>query len=180
MNTEIMGVFAAFIITILLAYPLGKYMTKVFKGEKVWTDFLSPVEKLIFRLSGVDPDKKMDWKENLKSMLMINLFFFIWAYLLLLIKHPFMNPMNIGSMEAALAFNTAASFVSNTNLQHYSGETGASYFAQVFILMFLQFVSAATGIASASILFKGLSQRQASDLGNFYNLLVKSVTRILL
>ncbi|MGE5410693.1 MAG: potassium-transporting ATPase subunit KdpA [Clostridiales bacterium] len=180
MNTEIMGVFAAFIITILLAYPLGKYMTKVFKGEKVWTDFLSPVEKLIFRLSGVDPDKKMDWKENLKSMLMINLFFFLWAYLLLLIKHPFMNPMNIGSMEAALAFNTVASFVSNTNLQHYSGETGASYFAQVFILMFLQFVSAATGIASASILFKGLSQRQASDLGNFYNLLVKSVTRILL
>src|ERR1035441_10696995 len=77
-------------------------------------------------------------------------------------------------MEPTLAFNTAASFVSNTNLQHYSGETGASYFSQLLILVFLQFVSAATGIAALALLFKGLVQKQASDLGNFYNLFLKT------
>lgn len=180
MNTEIFGITAAFILTVLLAYPLGKYMSKVFKGEKVWSDFFRPLEKMIFRISGVDPEKPMDWKECLKAMLLINLVFFLWAYLLLLIKHPFLNPMDIPGMEASLAYNTATSFVSNTNLQHYKPETGASYFTQIFILMFLQFVSAATGIAAAAMLFKGLAQRQMSDLGNFYNLLVKSCTRILL
>jgi K+-transporting ATPase ATPase A chain len=88
--------------------------------------------------------------------------------------------MAIPGMEAALAFNTASSFVSNTNLQHYAGETQASYFTQIFLLMFMQFVSAATGIAAVAMLYKGLSQKQSSDLGNFYNLLVKSCTRILL
>jgi len=83
-------------------------------------------------------------------------------------------------MEPALAFNTAASFVSNTNLQHYSGETGTSYFSQLLILVFLQFVSAATGIAALALLFKGLVQKQASNLGNFYNLFLKTCTRILL
>lgn len=180
MDKEIFGIITTFIITILLAYPFGKYMARVFKGEKVWSDFLSPVEKLIFRIAGIDPERPMDWKENLKGMLLLNLAFFLWAYLLLLLRHPFMNPMNIAGMEASLAFNTAASFVSNTNLQHYSGETGASYFTQIFILMFLQFASAATGIAAAALLFKGLAQKQLSDLGNFYNLIVKSSTRILL
>ncbi|HEX2867124.1 MAG TPA: potassium-transporting ATPase subunit KdpA [Ignavibacteriales bacterium] len=180
MNTEIFGIAATFILTLLLAYPLGKYMTKVFKGEKVWSDFLKPLENLIFRISGIDPDKPMDWKEGLKAMLLLNVVFFVWVYVLLLIKHPFLNPMDIPGMEASLAFNTAASFVSNTNLQHYSGESGASYFTQIFLLMFMQFVSAATGIAALAMLFKGLVQRQMSDLGNFYSLLVKSTTRILL
>ena len=180
MNTEIMGVVFIFILTLFAAWPLGKYMTKVFKGEKVWSDFLSPLENLIFRISGIDPDKPMDLKENLKQMLKLNLVFFLFVFLLLLIKHPFMNPMGVAGMEASLAFNTAASFVSNTNLQHYAGETSASYFTQIFLLMFMQFVSAATGIAAAAMVFKGLSQKQMSDVGNFYNLLVKSCTRILL
>jgi K+-transporting ATPase ATPase A chain len=180
MNTEIIGVFFIFTLTLIAAWPLGKYMTKVFKGEKVWSDFLSPLENLIFRISGIDPSKPMNWKENLKEMLKLNLVFFLFVFLLLLIKHPFMNPMGVAGMEASLAFNTAASFVSNTNLQHYAGETSASYFTQIFLLMFMQFVSAATGIAAAAMLFKGLSQKQMSDLGNFYNLMVKSCTRILL
>ncbi|MGE5679908.1 MAG: potassium-transporting ATPase subunit KdpA [Bacillota bacterium] len=180
MNTEILGIIAMFVFTILLAYPLGLYMTKVFKGEKVWSDYFNPVEKLIFKISGIDPERPMNWKEGMKAMLLINLVFFIWVYVLLLFKHPFLNPMDIPGMEGALAFNTAISFVSNTNLQHYAAETGASYFTQIFLLMFMQFVSAATGIAALAMLFKGLSQRQMSDLGNFYNLLVKSTTRILL
>ena len=83
-------------------------------------------------------------------------------------------------MEPALAFNSAVSFVTNTNLQHYSGETGATYFTQMLVFTFLQFVSAGTGIAALALIFKGLSQRQASNLGNFYNLFLKSCTRILL
>ncbi len=180
MNTEITGIVFIFILTLLASWPLGKYMSKVFKGEKVWSDFLSPLENLIFRISGIDPKKPMDWKENLKEMLKLNLVFFLFVYLLLLIKHPFMNPMGIAGMEASLAFNTAASFVSNTNLQHYAGESSASYFTQIFLLMFMQFVSAATGIAAVAMLFKGLASKQLSDLGNFYNLIVKSCTRILL
>jgi K+-transporting ATPase ATPase A chain len=180
MYNEIYGVVFSLCILVLAAWPLGKYMTKIFKGEKTWSDFMAPLENLIFRISGIDPNEPMDWKKNMKEMLKINFVFFLFVYLLLLIKHPFLNPMAIPGMEAALAFNTASSFVSNTNLQHYSGETGASYFTQIFLLMFMQFVSAATGIATVAMLFKGLSQKQASDLGNFYNLLVKSCTRILL
>ncbi len=83
-------------------------------------------------------------------------------------------------MEATLAYNTATSFVSNTNLQHYSGETGLSYFSQLLVIGFMQFVSAAVGIAALALLFKGIVQKQATDLGNFYNLFLKSLTRILL
>jgi K+-transporting ATPase ATPase A chain len=180
MYNEIYGVVFSVCILVLAAWPLGKYMTKIFKGEKVWSDFMAPLENLIFRISGIDPNEPMDWKKNMKEMLKVNFVFFIFVYLLLLIKHPFLNPMAIPGMEAALAFNTASSFVSNTNLQHYAGETQASYFTQIFLLMFMQFVSAATGMAAVAMLFKGLSQKQSSDLGNFYNLLVKSCTRILL
>ena len=73
MNTELTGVVATFLLSVLLAFPLGKYIAKVFKGERTITDFLNPVERLIFRLCGIDPTKKMNWKEFLKAMLMINL-----------------------------------------------------------------------------------------------------------
>ena len=182
MNSEIAGVIALFIITVILAIPLGHYCVKVFKGEKTWLDFLTPVENLVFRLSGVDPKKSMDWKENLKASLILNMVFFVWAMLVLVTQsfHPFWNPDGITNMEPTTAFNTAVSFMTNTNLQHYSGETGATYFTQLLVFCFLQFVSAATGIAAMASLFKGIVQRQASDLGNFYNLFLKSCTRILL
>lgn len=182
MNSEILGVVVLFIITVILAIPLGRYCVKVFKGEKTWLDFLAPLENLVFRLSGVNPNKAMDWKENMKAALILNMIFFLWAMLLLLTQsiHPFWNPDNISSMEPATAFNTAVSFMTNTNLQHYSGETGASYLTQLLVFCFLQFVSAATGIVAMALLFKGIVQRQASDLGNFYSLFLKSCTRILL
>jgi len=94
--------------------------------------------------------------------------------------HPFWNPGGITNMESTTAFNTAVSFMTNTNLQHYSGETGATYLTQLLLFCFLQFVSAATGIAAMASLFRGIIQRQASDLGNFYQLFLKSCTRILL
>jgi len=93
---------------------------------------------------------------------------------------PIWNPVKIVSMEATLAYNTATSFVSNTNLQHYSGETGLSYFSQLLVIGFMQFVSAAVGIGVVALLFKGIAQKKATDIGNFYNLFLKSATRILL
>ncbi len=182
MNTEILPLAFLFCFTVTLAIPLGKYCTKVFKGEKTWLDFLSPVENIVFRLSGIDPDKSLDWKENAKACLVLNLIFFLWAMLILLTQsfHPFWNPDRIANMDPTTAFNTAVSFTTNTNLQHYSGETGASYLTQLIVFCFLQFASAATGIAVMALLFKGIVQRQAVDLGNFYNLFLKSCTRILL
>jgi len=182
MTTEILGVILIIAVTFLLAIPLGNYISKVFKGEKVWTDFLAPFEKFIFKISGINPDESLDWKENSKALLRLNLVFFVWGFVILIFqgKIPFLNPANIGDMEATLAFNTAASFTTNTNLQHYSGETGLSYLSQLIVIGFLQFVTAATGIAAMGLLLKGLVQKKVSDLGNFYNLFLKSCTRILL
>lgn len=182
MNTEIFGVVVLFIVTVLLAIPLGKYCANVFAGKKNWLDFLSPIERLIFKISGINPDEEMDWKQNMKAMLWLNLIFFVWAFVILITQsqHPFWNPDGITSMEPSTAFNTAISFMTNTNLQHYSGETGASYFTQLLVFCFLQFVSAATGIAAMALLFKGIVQKQASSLGNFYLFFLKSATRILL
>jgi K+-transporting ATPase ATPase A chain len=179
------GVFTAafiFIVTVAAAIPLGKYAVKVFKGERTLLDFLAPLENFIFKISGIDPKAEMDWKQNMKALLTINLVWFVWIMIVLLTQssHPFWNPDGILSMEPTQAFNTAVSFVTNTNLQHYSGETGASYFTQLLALAFLQFVSAGTGIAALALLFKGLANKSAKNLGNFYYLLVRSCTRILL
>ncbi len=182
MNTEITGVVFLFLSTVLLSLLLGKYIVRVFKGESNWLDFLSPIENFIYKIAGIKPDEEMDWKENMKAMLILNLIFFLWAMMILLTQsvHPFWNPDRISSMEATTAFNTAISFMTNTNLQHYSGETGASYLTQLLVFCFLQFVSAATGIAAAALLFNALIQKQTDHIGNFYVLFIKSSTRILL
>ncbi|MEO8513401.1 MAG: potassium-transporting ATPase subunit KdpA [Ignavibacteria bacterium] len=179
---EILSIAIIIILSIALAIPLGKYCAKVFKGDKTFTDFLSPIENFIYKISGINPNAEMDWKQNLKALLTINFVWFIWIMFVLLTQtwHPFWNPDKILSMEPTQAFNTAVSFVTNTNLQHYSGETGASYLAMLLGLVFLQFVSAGTGIAALALLFKGLLNRSAKNLGNFYYHLVRSCTRILL
>ncbi len=171
-----------FLLSVALAWPLGKYITRVFKGEKVWTDFFAPVENFMFRVAGIDPAEPMDWKQNMKAMLGINLFFFAFAFLMLVLQayQPFWNPAGFGNWEPTLAFNTAVSFVTNTNLQHYSGETGASYFTQLVVFGWLQFVSAGTGIAVCALLFRGLASSSSGNLGNFYSQFVRSCTRVLL
>lgn len=182
MDSEIAGVLLLFMFSVALALPFGRYCVRVFRNEKTWLSFFAPLEQLILRLCRIDPEKTMNWKENVQALLTLNLMFFLWAMLILLTQtwHPFWNPDAIVSMEPTTAFNTAVSFMTNTNLQHYSGETGASYLTQVAVFCFLQFVSAATGIASMALLFKALTQRQLADLGNFYRLFLQSCTRILL
>lgn len=181
MDTDIIVIILTFVLTVLLAIPLGKYISRVFKGEKTLLDFLSPFEKWIFRISGINAEEEMNWKHNLKAMITINLIWFVWAISVLMLQdHLFLNPDKIPGMSLSQAFNTAVSFMTNTNLQHYSGETGASYLSQLFVMCFLQFVSAGTGIAAAAILFKGLAGKTGSNIGNFYVLLIRSCTRILL
>jgi K+-transporting ATPase ATPase A chain len=181
MNTELLGVISIFIITIILAIPIGKYIAKVFTGDKTLLDpIFNPIEKFIFKISGINPSEEMNWKQHLKALLSINMVWFFLCFFILLFQGSlFLNPDNNPNMSPDLAFNTAISFLVNCNLQHYSGESGVSYLSQIF-LMFLQFVSAAVGIAAAVMVFTAMKERTTDKLGNFYNYFIKSCTRILL
>jgi potassium-transporting ATPase potassium-binding subunit len=182
MNTEILGILLSFALTLALAIPLGKYIAKVYAGEKTLLDpIMNPIERFFFKASGIDAHKQMNWKQHLLAMLTINFVWFLLAMFILMNQAwlPF-NPDSNPNMSADLAFNTSISFLVNCNLQHYSGETGVSYFSQIFGLMFLQFVSAATGMAAAAVLFNAMRERLSHQLGNFYDYFVKSATRILL
>ncbi len=181
MNTEIFGIIVVFLGTLALALPLGKYIAKVYGGEKTLLDPLfNPIEKVCYKISGINPAKEMNWKEHMVAMLTINLVWFLLGMLLLMTQQWLpLNPDSNPNMSPDLAFNTTISFVVNCNLQHYSGETGVSYLAQLW-LMFLQFVSAGTGLAAAAVLFKAFKAKTTVQLGNFYNFLLKSCTRILL
>jgi len=181
MNTELTGVIVTFLLSVLLAYPLAKYIAKVFAGERTFTDFMNPMERFIYRISGIDPKKGMNWKEFLTAMLMINMLWLFYAFFLLLNQASLpLNPDGNPNMTPDLSFNTAISFLVNCNLQHYSGESGLTYFTQLFVITFLQFVSAATGIAAAVALFNGLKHKTTDNLGNFWDIFTKSITRILL
>lgn len=181
MNTELLGIIATYLITLVIAIPLGMYLAKVFAGEKVWTDFLKPIETGIYKLSGINPKVEMNWKQHLKAMLTINFVWLVYGFFVLMHQDQLpLNPDGNPGMTADLSFNSVISFVVNCNLQHYSGETGVSYFSQHFVMMFLQFVSCATGIAAAVVLFKAFRDKTTTQLGNFWDLFVKSITRLLL
>lgn len=181
MNAEILGVIVTFLLTLLLSIPLGKYIAKVFKGDKTWLDFMSPLEKCIYRICGIDPNKKMNWKEFLKALLTINALWLVYAFFMLLFQDKLpLNPDGNPAQTPDLAFNTAISFLVNCNLQHYSGETGVTYLTQLFVITFLQFVSAATGMAALVALLNGLKEKTTHNLGNFWSIFTKSITRILL
>lgn len=181
MNTELSGIIFTFLLTVALAIPLGKYIARVFKGEKTWLDFMAPFERFIFRFCGIDVKKEMNWKQHLFALLSINAVWLIYAFFCLLFQaHLPLNPDGNPNQTPDLAFNTAISFLVNCNLQDYSGETGATYFTQHFVFMFLHFASAATGIAALIVLFRALKDQVTDKLGNFWEYFVKSITRILL
>lgn len=179
---EITSIALLFAATVLLAWPLGKYIAAVYAGERHWSDrVFGPLERLSFRLSGIDSSREMTWQEHLRALLTINVVWFFWSMFVLMNQGwlPW-NPDGNPSMTPDLAFNTTASFIVNCNLQHYSGESGLSYFSQIFAIMFFQFVSAGTGMAAGAVVFNAMRRRTATQLGNFYDYLLKSCTRILL
>lgn len=181
MNTELLGVITIFLLTIISAIPIGNYIAKVFIGDKTFFDpIFNPIEKLIFKISGINGQEEMNWKQHLKALLSVNAVWFFLCFFVLLFQGSLpLNPDSNPSMSPDLAFNTAISFMVNCNLQHYSGETGLSYLGQL-MLMFLQFVSAGAGMAAAAMVFNAMKERTTKHLGNFYNYFIKSCTRILL
>lgn len=181
MNTEIISVILILLITIILAIPLGKYIAHVYAGDKTILDpVFGPVEKVFFRICRIDATREMTWKEHLVALLTINIVWFVYGMLILMNQGWLpLNPDGNPSMTPDLAFNTSISFVTNTNLQHYSGESGVSYLGQLTLMLY-QFISAGAGMAMAAILFHALRERSSRTLGNFNNYFLKSCTRILL
>lgn len=181
MNTEITGIIFILAIVTLMSYPLGKYISGVFKGSKTFLDILTPFENFLFKISKINPVEDMSLKQNIYAMLTINFIWFLFGLIILSFQNfLFLNPDGIENMDFSLAVNTAVSFMTNTNLQHYSGEIGASYLSQIAVFCFLQFVSAGTGIAVCALIFRYLSPNKSEINYNFFGLLVKSCTRILL
>lgn len=180
MNTELLGIIIIYLTAITLAIPLGRYIGKIFNYEVTWLDKLfNPLDNLFFKLSGINPSKEMNWKQHLVALLTINIIWFVISmFVLTNMSWLPLNPDGNPSMSGDLAFNTSVSFVTNTNLQHYSGETALSYFGQL-ILMLWQFISAGTGIAICAVVFIAMKEGTTQTLGNFYSYFVRSCTRIL-
>ena len=181
MNTEILGVILQIVLMVGLAFPLGKYIAKVYKGERTCLDFLKPVERWMYKLSGVNPEEEMDWKKFLRALLVVNLFWFVWGMVLLVAQGVLpLNPDGNIGQTCHQAFNTCISVMVNCNLQHYSGESGLTYFTQLFVIMLFQFITAATGMAAMAGIMKALAAKTTQTIGNFWRYLVLSTTRVLL
>jgi K+-transporting ATPase ATPase A chain len=171
-----------FALLLMLVRPLGSYMARVYEGEPLWLDRLfGPVERLVYRLSGVEPEREMDWKTYALAMLAFNALGLLLLYFLQRFQNVLpLNPQGLPAVAPDTAFNTAVSFASNTNWQSYSGETTLSYLIQLLGLTVQNFVSAATGMAILIALVRGLRRRSAQTIGNFWIDLVRTTLYILL
>lgn len=177
MQLLFIGIFIG--IPALLSWPLGKAMTWAMDPGKHETGLRGRFTRLFRTVCGGFIDKGQDWKRYSLSLLLFNAVMFALVYSIMASQEYLpLNPDGKGALEPSLIFHTAASFTSNTNLQHYSGEVSMSYFTQLFALMWLQFVSAATGIAALTALSRGLSGKP--DLGNFYRDLLNAAFLVLL
>lgn len=170
------------LLPLMLAVPLGTYISKVMNGEKVFlTKILSPCERAIYRGLGIDACEEMGWKKYLKCVLAFSGAGMLLLFVLLLLQGYLpLNPMKAGGMEWDLALNTAVSFVTNTNWQAYSGESQLSYLSQGLGLTVQNFVSAGTGIAVLFAFIRGLVRVQEKGVGNFWKDLTRAVLYILL
>jgi K+-transporting ATPase ATPase A chain len=165
-----------------LAWPIAAFMQRVYAGERTFlTPVLAPVERGAYRLAGVDPERQQHWTGYALALLAFNLAGFLLLYLMLRLQAALpWNPEGFAPMAPDLAFNTAISFVTNTNWQAYSGEAALSYFSQMAGLTVQNFVSAATGMAVAVAVARGFAARSASTIGNFWVDLTRSVLYVLL
>jgi K+-transporting ATPase ATPase A chain len=169
-------------ILILSAKPLGIYIARVFEGKPVVLNkWFLPIERLIYRLCGINPEEEMTWKTYAFAMMAFNIIGLLTVYLLQRFQHFLpLNPMRIPVVSADSAFNTAVSFATNTNWQGYAGETTMSYLTQMLGLTVQNFVSAATGIAILIALTRGFIKRESNNIGNFWVDLVRATLYILL
>jgi len=166
----------------LLARPLGAFMAKVYEGERTFlSPVFGPVERLVYRVSGVEPATESGWKRYLAGVFLFNLVGFLFVYLLQRLQGALpLNPQGFPGVSPDSSFNTAVSFATNTNWQGYVGESTMSYLTQMLGLAVQNFVSAATGMAVLVALIRGFSRRQAAEIGNFWVDLTRSTLYVLL
>lgn len=170
------------IFYLILVIPVGLYLYKIAAGKHTFADpVFDRVDGFIYKLGKVDPKKRMNWKQYALALVGTNGLMIAVGYLILRIQSlPIFNPNGIGAMEPTLAFNTIISFMTNTNLQHYSGETGLSYLSQMMVIIFMMFVSAASGYAACIAFIRGITGKSKESVGNFFSDLVRITTRVLL
>ena len=167
------------IVFMILVVPMGKYLYQVANCEKAFGDrIFNKVDNTIYKIFKIDKEE-MNWKQYVLALIITNAVMIFAGYLILRIQGiGFFNPSEIGGMEASLSFNTIISFMTNTNLQHYSGESGLSYLAQMLVIIYMMFTSAATGYAACMAFIRGLVGKKKT-LGNFYVDMVRITTRVL-
>ncbi|HEV2388117.1 MAG TPA: potassium-transporting ATPase subunit KdpA [Candidatus Acidoferrales bacterium] len=170
------------LVILAITRPMGAFMARVFNGEKTFLDTaLRPLERLIYRLTGVDEGKEMRWTEYATAMLLFSMVSMLLLYALERLQGWLpLDPQRLGAVPPALAFNTAASFTTNTNWQAYSGETTMSYLTQMAGLAYHNFMSAATGIALAVAFVRGIARREKETIGNFWVDLTRASLWVLL
>lgn len=170
------------IIYLILVIPVGRYLYHIAAGKHTFADpVFDRVDGAIYKLGGVDPHKGMNWKQYAAALIGTNAVMIAIGYILLRVQSiPLLNPNGIEGMEPTLAFNTIISFMTNTNLQHYSGESGLSYLSQMLVIIFMMFVSAASGYAACVAFIRGLAGKTKDNVGNFFADLVRITTRVLL
>jgi len=172
-----------FLAAVIIGTPLlGSFMAKVFEGQRVWlSPVLRPVENGIYRLTAVDATKEMSWRTYLIALVAFKVLSAVVVFIILLVQNSLpLNPAGVSNVPVALAFNTAVSFMTNTNWQNYAGETTMSYFSQMVALAVQNFTSAAVGIAAVIALTRGLARKSATTVGNFWVDLVRGTLYILL
>ena len=171
------------LILLALTKPMGLYLVLVLdaNGKTFLDPAIKPVEHLIYRLAGIDPAKEQDWKSYAVSVLIFSLVTMLLTYLILRLQGVLpLNPQGLSGVAGDLAFNTAASFTTNTNWQNYGGESTMSYFSQMVGLTFHNFISAAAGIAIAAALVRGIARDKTATLGNFWTDLTSTCLYLLL
>lgn len=171
-----------FIVLLLMVKPLGGYMALVYQGERNFlSPVIAPIERLIYRICGVNPDEEMTWKVYTLALLLFSLFGILLLFILLRIQGILpLNPDGMKGVPSDTAFNTAVSFVTNTNWQNYGGESTLSYISQMVGLTVQNFLSAATGMAIAVAFIRAFSRHNSTTLGNFWVDLTRSILYILL
>lgn len=168
------------VIGVCLMLPTGKYLYHIATGRHTFADsVMNRVDSLIYKCIGVKK-QGMTWKKYAIALVLTNAVMVFWGYLILRVQTlPIFNPNGISAMEQSLSFNTVISFITNTNLQDYAGETALSYLSQMVVITFMMFTSAASGFAAAMAFIRGLSGK-FQDMGNFYVDFVRIITRVLL
>ncbi|MCL4808283.1 MAG: potassium-transporting ATPase subunit KdpA, partial [Thermoanaerobaculia bacterium] len=171
-----------FLLVLAVTKPLGLYMRRVFSGERTFLDpVLGPVERLVYRLGGVDAKKEQDWKAYASSLLVFSVLGVLGVTLVERLQHLLpLNPDGLPAVPTALAWNTAVSFVTNTNWQAYAGETTMSHLTQMAALALHNFLSAATGLAIAVAVVRGIARAEAKTIGSFWVDLTRSTLFVLL